>query len=144
MSIPASELLLGRVFEEVVVTNLSRTQIVRYAGASDDFNPLHTDEIFATEVAGYPSVIAHGMLTMGLTAKAVTNLVGNEQLVRFGGRFVGMVVPGDELVTRMEVTSRHQDGDDLIVELDVATQNQQRALVYKGSAAARFRQSPVK
>ena len=50
-----------------LVDDLTRTQIVQYAGASGDYNPLHTDEKFATEVAGYPRVFAHGMLTMGMT-----------------------------------------------------------------------------
>ena len=55
--------------EAIVVEDLKRTQIVQYAGASGDFNPLHTDELFATAAAGNPSVFAHGMLTMGMTGK---------------------------------------------------------------------------
>ena len=61
-----------------MVEDLKRTQIVQYAGASGDYNPLHTDEIYATKIAGYPSVFAHGMLTMGLTGQAVAALVGPE------------------------------------------------------------------
>ena len=47
-----------------------------YAGASGDYNPLHTDDKFATEVAGYPGVFAHGMLTMGMTGRMVTDWFG--------------------------------------------------------------------
>ena len=57
--------------------DLKRTQIVQYAGASGDYNPLHTDEIFTKEVAGYPSVFAHGMLTMGMTGRLLTDTVGD-------------------------------------------------------------------
>ena len=67
MALKASELEVGQTHEEVVVEDLRRTQIVQYAGASGDYNPIHTDEVFATKVAGYPTVFAHGMLTMGLT-----------------------------------------------------------------------------
>ena len=73
MPLSASKLNVGDTYEEVVVDDLTRTQLVMYAGASGDYNPLHTDEIYTTEVAGYPTVFAHGMLTMGLTGKMLTN-----------------------------------------------------------------------
>ena len=69
MALQASRLNLGDTHQEEVVNNLSRTQIVQYAGASGDYNPVHTDELFTREIAGYPSVFAHGMLTMGMTGK---------------------------------------------------------------------------
>jgi len=73
MALKASELKVGQSHTERVVENLSRTQIVMYAGVSGDYNPLHTDEVYTVQAAGYKSVFAHGMLTMGLTGKALTN-----------------------------------------------------------------------
>lgn len=138
MSSVRDDLRIGQTYEEEVVTNLTRTQIVQYAGASDDFNPLHTDEIFATEVAGYPSVIAHGMLTMGLTGKALTNFVGVDRLVRFGGRFLSVVWPGDSLVTRIRIVG-HVALDDETVRLEIVTVNQHEEAVFSGSAVARVK-----
>lgn len=139
-----ADLRIGQTHEEVVVSNLTRTQIVQYAGASDDFNPLHTDEIFATVIAGYPSVIAHGMLTMGLTGKALTNFVGVGRLVRFGGRFLSVVWPGDTLVTRIKVVG-HVALDDEIVQMEIVTVNQDEEAVFTGSAVARVKdESPTK
>ena len=97
--IDVNEIKIGDIFSEEIVNNLTRTQIVQYAGVSGDYNPIHTDEIFATEVAGYPSVFAHGMLTMGMTGKMITNLVGDGNLKNFGVRFTNQVWPGDTLTT---------------------------------------------
>ena len=97
MALKASTLKVGDTHSERVAENLSRTQIVQYAGASGDYNPLHTDEIYTTQIAGYPSVFAHGMLTMGLTGKMLTNYVGDGTLTKFGVRFTNQVWPGDTL-----------------------------------------------
>jgi acyl dehydratase len=124
---------VGDISEVVVVDDLKRTQIVQYAGASGDYNPLHTDEVFATKVAGYPSVFAHGMLTMGMTGRVVTDLVGAESLLRFGGRFTSQVWPGDTLTVRATVESV-EDG---VVSLTLSTVNQEGKEVFSGSATAR-------
>jgi len=117
----AGELAVGQTFETVVVKDLKRTQIVQYAGASGDYNPLHTDEIYATKIAGYPSVFAHGMLTMGLTGQAIAGLVGAENLVRFGVRFTAQVWPGDTLTVRGSVVRIFADAGASVAELSVST-----------------------
>jgi acyl dehydratase len=126
-------LTAGRTFERVVVEDLRRTQIVQYAGASGDYNPLHTDEVYATKIAGYPSVFAHGMLTMGLTGQAIAELVGPENLLRFGVRFTAQVWPGDTLTVRTTVVSV-ADGE---AELSVSTVNAEGREVMSGYAQAK-------
>lgn len=75
-----------------LVVPLSRADLVRYAGASGDFNPIHYDEAFARGV-GLPDVIAHGMLTMGVAARALTDWAGDPgAVVSYGVRFVRPVV----------------------------------------------------
>jgi len=137
MALRASELSVGDTHEAVVVDDLSRTQIVQYAGASGDYNPLHTDEIFATRVAGYPTVFAHGMLSMGMTGRMITDWVGDGRLTRYGVRFVRQVWPGDTLTARATVEAvREEDGRPL-VDLTVSTVNQDGAEVISGYATAR-------
>ena len=94
---------------------VTRADLVRYAGASGDFNPIHWNERVATEV-GLPGVIAHGMLTMGLAARAVTDWAGDpgalvEYQVRFGRP---VVVPDDgtgaTVVVRGKVGAVGEDG----------------------------------
>ena len=94
MTLSASDVEVGQTFTQVVVDDLTRTQIVQYAGASGDYNPIHTDDLFATKVAGYPGVFAHGMLTMGATAKLITDTVGDGALTEYGVRFLNQVWPG--------------------------------------------------
>jgi acyl dehydratase len=75
---------------------VTRVQIARYAGAVGDFNPIHVDEEFA-RVAGMPSVIAHGPLTLTLAIDALVAQVGADALRRFDARLRAPVVPGDAL-----------------------------------------------
>src|SRR5450759_3636678 len=124
MALSAGELEVGQTFSAVVVEDLKRTQIVQYAGASGDYNPLHTDEVFATKVAGYPGVCAHGMLTMGMTGRMVTDLVGDGRLKSFGGRFLAQVWPGDDLTTTTSVDAIRDEAGEPVVELSLRTVNQ--------------------
>jgi acyl dehydratase len=139
MVLKAVDLSVGQTFSAMVAENLSRTQIVQYAGASGDYNPLHTDEVFATQVAGYPSVFAHGMLTMGCTGHMLTDLVGDGRLLSFGGRFTSQVWPGDDLTTTATVQALgSDDAGRPTVDLAVSTTNQDGAEVFVGYATARI------
>lgn len=138
MGLSASELKVGDRREEVLVDDLTRTQIVQYAGASGDYNPLHSDEIFATKVAGYPGVFAHGMLTMGITGRLLTDWVGDGRLLRYGVRFVKQVWPGDTLTASAEVTSVGHGEGGATAEFAVETRNQAGEVVLAGTASARL------
>ena len=134
-----AQLKVGDRQEARVVEELSRTQIVMYAGASGDYNPLHTDEVYATKVAGYPTVIAHGQLTMGVTAKVVTDWIEDGELTGFGVRFPRQVWPGDSLTACATVTAVHRENGCVAVDLDVATVNQDGEQVVAGYARLRER-----
>ena len=132
MALKQSDLNIGDTYSECLVEDLKRTQIVQYAGASGDYNPVHTDELFTKEVAGYPSVFAHGMLTMGMTGRMLTNYVGDGRLTKYGVRFTNQVWPGDTLTATATVESV-EDG---VVNLEVKTTNQDDVVVLSGYAAA--------
>ena len=137
MALKASALKVGDTHKETVCENLSRTQIVQYAGASGDYNPLHSDEVYTTQVAGYPSVFAHGMLTMGLTSKMLTNYVGPGRLKKFGVRFTNQVWPGDTLDAMATVEAVRDEDGQKVVDLKLSTTNQDGKEVVSGSATAR-------
>jgi acyl dehydratase len=129
----AATMKTGDTHEVIVVDDLTRTQLVQYAGASGDYNPLHTDEVYATKVAGYPTVFAHGMLTMAMTGRVVTDLFGADNVTRFGARFVSQVWPGDTLT----VTATVGDITDGVAEVSLSTRNQTGDEVLSGYASAK-------
>ena len=134
MALKASELKVGDTYTERLVEDLKRTQVVMYAGASGDYNPVHTDELFTTKVAGYPGVFAHGMLTMGMTGMMLTNYVGDGRLTEFGVRFTNQVFPGDTLDSTATVTAINEG----LADIEVSTVNQEGVEVARGSAQARI------
>ncbi len=145
MSTAAPTWSVGDRHSEVLVENLTRTQIVMYAGASGDFSPIHTDGVYATEVAGYPSVFAHGMLTMALTSTMLTDWLGAGSLRTYGGRFLNQVWPGDTLSATAEVVayrphtadSDGQSDSTGEVDLEISTTNQDGTEVFRATATAR-------
>jgi len=138
VSLQAGKVAVGDRREQVLVDDLTRTQIVQYAGASGDYNPLHTDDKFATQVAGYPGVFAHGMLTMGMTGRILTDWVGDGRLLRYGARFVKQVWPGDSLTATAEITAVREDGGVPVADLKIETRNQAGEVVLTGTGTARL------
>ncbi|ANP48848.1 acyl dehydratase [Streptomyces griseochromogenes] len=86
---------------------VTRESLVRYAGASGDFNPIHWNEKFAKEV-GLPDVIAHGMFTMAEAIRVVTDWTGDPgAIVEYGVRFTKpVVVPNDDSGAEIEVGAK--------------------------------------
>jgi acyl dehydratase len=112
---------------------LTRTDLVRYAGASGDFNPMHTDEVTARE-AGQPSVFGHGMFTAGYLARAITDFVGVGSLTRYKVRFAKQTWPGETLVTGVRVSWRREE--DATIGLECTVTNQDGEVKLMGEAAA--------
>jgi len=112
-----------------ITAKLQRVNLVMYAGASGDFNPIHWNETFAKAV-GLPDVIAHGMLTMATAGRVVTDWVGDPgAVVEYGVRFTRpVVVPNDDAGATVEISGvvgeKREDGTvrvDLTATFDGAT-----------------------
>ena len=138
MTLLLEEIKIGDTYQEEVCENLSRTQIVMYAGSSGDYNPLHTDEIYTKEIAGYPSVFAHGMLSMGMTGKMLTNFVGDGNLTYYGVRFTAQVFPGATLTAKATISDIREENGTNIADLEISTLDQDGVEVIKGKASAKI------
>lgn len=120
-AVTAAEVSVGTQLPPLTF-RLSRTDLVRYAGASGDFNPIHHSEHFAAQV-GLPGVVAHGLLTMGTALRVVTDWVGDPGRVRsYSCRFTKpVVVPDDGVGAEVVVTGTVSavQGDLVTVSLEV-------------------------
>jgi acyl dehydratase len=119
---------------------VTRADLVRYAGASGDFNPIHWNDRTATAV-GLPGVIAHGMLTMALAARLVTRWVGDPAAVRsYGVRFTRpVVVPDDDEGALLELSGkigdvRETDDGTRVAKVDITARFDGRTVLGRASA----------
>ncbi len=112
---------------------LTRGNLVAYAGASGDMNPMHTDEV-AAKKAGLPSVFGHGMLSMGILGRALTDWAGVGNLKEYRVRFTKQTWPGETLTTRIVVTDKSQTEDGKRVSVDVTLTNQDGDVKLSGTA----------
>ncbi len=114
---------------------LTRGDLVKYAGASGDFNPMHTDEVAAT-AAGLPSVFGHGMFTMGLLGTALTNYAGIGNLVSYRVRFTKQTWPDEMLSTRIVVAAKREEDGRRLLELECSVANAEGQVKVEGTAVA--------
>jgi len=128
-----SAVKIGDAGPEFVIGPLTRTDIVRYACASGDFNPIHHDEQFAKS-AGLPSVMAHGMLSAGLLASFVTRWFGAGSVRRFKVRFRERVWPGDVLRAEGRITAISDAPDGRRAQLELSLNRPDGKPVITGSA----------
>src|SRR2546427_6781019 len=102
---------VGDALPKLVKAPVSHLQLVRYAGASGDFNPLHTDPKFG-EMVGTGGIIAHGMLIMGFVGQLLSDYVGPAALHKFGVRFRGMTHLDDVITCTGTITEKYEaDGE---------------------------------
>ena len=106
----------------VLSHKLGRTDLVKYAGASGDFNPMHHDEV-AAQQAGLPSVCGHGMFSMGILGSALTDYVGVGNVQRYQVRFTRQTWPDEVLTSKIVVTGKREEGGQKLVDLSVSLAN---------------------
>ncbi|MET7357552.1 MaoC family dehydratase [Streptomyces sp. NPDC005562] len=119
---------------------VTRDTLVRYAGASGDFNPIHWNEKFAVEV-GLPDVIAHGMFTMAEAIRVVTDWLGDPgAVVEYGVRFTRpVVVPNDDKGATIEVSAKVAAKlDDGRVRVDLLAKSAEQKVLGMSRAVVRL------
>ena len=112
---------------------LTRTDIVRYAGASYDLNPMHYDDEIAQSV-GYPSVFAHGMFSAGLLGSCLSRWLGPECVRRYTVRFCAIVWPGDVLSAKSRVIRVYEHANEQRADIELTMIRQTGEVAVTGAA----------
>jgi acyl dehydratase len=127
-------LTVGAALPPITKPPITTRQLVMYAGASGDFNAIHYDAAFAA-AGGFPSVIAHGMLSMAFLAQLVSDFAGGPRAIaRLSARFRAVTFPGDVITCAGEVADRRIEAGVRTVELKLVARNQAGAVTLEGSA----------
>ena len=133
MGVTWDDLVEGTKADPRELGPLSRTDFVRYQGASGDFNPIHHDEEYA-KGAGFPTVFSVGMLQAGILGAYATDWLGAKNVRRFGFQFREQVWPGDTLTCTGEVTKRYEEDGERKVDLELLCARQDGGTAIKGWA----------
>ncbi|WP_423799808.1 MaoC/PaaZ C-terminal domain-containing protein [Neobacillus sp. SAB-20_R2A] len=132
------DLQQGQELQPLVKPPVTKVQLVKYAGASGDFNPLHTDDEFAQSI-GMPGVIAHGMLIMGFLGEYVNSLAGTSaELANLRMRFGSITQPGDKITCSAVVQELYEKDGKQFANLELKAQKSAQQVVGSGQAILQF------
>lgn len=123
---------IGDPLQQAVKSPISRLQIAQFAAASDDFSPLNLDDEFAKN-AGFRSVYAPGLMTLGFIEDAIRAFGTNIRVLSLSGTFQRLIWPGDVLTTNGLVLRRHKKNDEYRILLSFWCENQNQEVVMKGN-----------
>ncbi|MFF2587755.1 MaoC/PaaZ C-terminal domain-containing protein [Peribacillus butanolivorans] len=128
----------GQKLKSLIKPAVTKVQLVKYAGASGDFNPLHTDDAFAKEI-GMQGVIAHGMLVMGFLGEYVMKLAGDTAVPsNFRMRFGAVTLPGDQITCSAFVNNVYEEKGQRFVRLDLIAEKEPEEVVGSGQVVLQF------
>lgn len=134
-AIYAEDINVGDALPSLTTEPVTHLQLVRYAGASGDFNPLHTDPKVG-EMIGTGGIIAHGMLIMGFVGRMLSDYIGPQALRKFGVRFKGMTRLGDVITCTGKITEKFELEGEMCVSGTVQALDQRGDVKVTGTFTA--------
>ncbi len=124
---------IGDSIPELSLPPINKVGLAMYAGASGDFNPIHLDEEQAL-ANGLPGIIAHGMLSMALLGRVLTQWVPSRDIRSFSTRFVSMAVLGDVITCKGTITGKSEEDGEKRVEMELTAETQKGDKTLAGKA----------
>ena len=126
----------GSELPTLVKEPINESQLVRYAGASGDFNPIHTVHNFAVKAGFKDGVIGHGMLSMAFVGQFITDWIGIKTIKKIGVQFRAVSKPRDVITVKGSVTKKYTDDGKNLVDCEYLATNQNGDKIIIGSATA--------
>jgi acyl dehydratase len=136
MSIDYASINEGDSLPLIKNPEITQVQLIRYAGASGDFNPIHTVPQYAKE-AGLDGTIAHGMLIMGILGRLVSDWAGVKNVVKYGVSFKSITRPGDVLTAKGIVKRKFEQDGGKFVECAVYIEDEKGDIKVEGRTTVR-------
>jgi acyl dehydratase len=128
-----ADVKVGDALPSYVHESVTRTDLVKYAGSSGDYNPMHHDETLTAKV-GLPSVFAHGMFSMGLLSNVLVNWGGPGTLKRYDVQFRAITWPEDKVTCSGKVTAKREEGGQKLVDVELQCETKPGTRTIIGSA----------
>lgn len=116
---------------------ITQLQLIRYAGASGDFNPIHTIPEYAKQ-AGLDGTITHGMLVMGILAQMITNFCGIKNVKKYSVSFKAMTKPGDALTAKGVVKKKYEKDGERLMDCKVWVEDSKGEVKIDGKVTIKF------
>ncbi len=126
---------IGDQMPSLVKDPVQRVQMVKYAGASGDFHPAHTDDLVGKQL-GMGGRFAHGMLVMGFIGEAITNWISKKYLKKLGVKFVGVTKPEDIITVTANIVGK--DDKTSMITCDIFAKDQKDEIKIKGTFSAQL------
>ena len=128
-----TNILVGHAIPEVIIEPLQQQDLIKYAKASGDYNPIHLDKNFANNV-GLDNVIVHGMLIMAHLGKSIANSMTTSYLKHFSVQFSSITTLGEKLICSGQVIKIEKDKEKKIISLNLKVLNLSNDIKILGKA----------
>ncbi len=127
----------GYELPKITKDPIPKVQLVKYAGASGDFNQIHTVEEYAKQ-AGLDGIIVHGMLVMGILGQMISDWAGIKNITKYSVNFKAMTKPGDALTAKGPISRKYQDEKGKFADCKLQIEDQKGEVKVTGKCTVRF------
>lgn len=138
-----NQLKAGTQIPPLVKQPITKTQIAQFAGAVEDFTPMHLDDEFAKE-SGFGGAYAHSVMALGIADEALRRFADNMRITKISGTFEKFVWPGDKITAKGVISKCYKKDGAALIDVEITAENQDHVQVMSGHATCLLWENPKK